>query len=67
MLRMNNVVQSFSRSGIPHDNAVAEVFFSALKNEELYRMNFKSEQEFHKSVDNHILFYNTECPHGTLI
>lgn len=66
LLRMNNIVQSFSRSGSPQDNAVAEAFFSALKKEELYRTNFKSEREFYKCVNNYILFYNTERPHGTL-
>ena len=66
LLRMNNIVQSFSRSGRPHDNAVAEAFFSALKKEELYRTNYKSEREFFESVDNYILFYNTKRPHGTL-
>ena len=45
---------------------MAEAFFSALKKEELYRTNFKSENEFYKSVDNYIEFYNTKRPHGTL-
>lgn len=66
LLRVNNVVQSFSRSGRPHDNAVAEAFFSALKKEELYRINFKAEREFYESVDSYIIFYNTQRPHGTL-
>lgn len=66
LLRVNNIVQSFSRSGKPHDNAVAEAFFSALKKEELYRTNYKSEREFFESVDNYIVFYNTKRPHGTL-
>ena len=66
LLRVNNIVQSFSRSGKPHDNAVAEAFFSALKKEELYRINFKSEREFYECVDNYIMFYNTQRPHGTL-
>ena len=48
-LRMNNVVQSFLKSGSPHDNAVAEAFFSAMKKEELYRNNYKSEMEFKES------------------
>lgn len=66
LLRVNNVVQSFSRSGRPHDNAVAEAFFSALKKEELYRINFKAEREFYESVDNYITFFNTMRPHTTL-
>ena len=66
LLCMNNIVQSFSRSGKPHDNAVVEAFFSALKKEELYRINFKSEREFFECVDNYMVFYNTKRPHGTL-
>lgn len=66
LLYLNKVVQSFSRSGRPHDNAVAETFFSALKKEELYRINFKAEREFYESVDNYIVFFNTKRPHTTL-
>lgn len=66
LLRMNNVVQSFSKTGSPHDNAVAEAFFSSMKKEELYRTNYKSEREFRASVDNYIQFYNFERPHTTL-
>ena len=57
---------SFSKSGKPHDNAVAEVFFSTFKKEELYRTNFRSEKEFYKRVDNYVIFYNTQHSHGTL-
>jgi len=66
LLRMNKIVQSFSRTGTPHDNAVAEAFFSALKKEELYRTNFKSEREFFECVDDYMVFYNAKRPHGTL-
>ena len=63
---MSKVVQSFSRFGTPHDNAVAEAFFSAIKKEELYSTNFQSEREFYKSVDNYMLFYNNDRPHRRL-
>ena len=66
LLRLNKVVQSFSNSGSPHDNAVMEAFFSSMKKEELYRNNYKSEKEFRESVDNYIQFYNAERPHSTL-
>jgi transposase InsO family protein len=66
LLNMNNIVQSFSKTGSPHDNAVAESFFSSMKKEELYRTNYKSEREFRASVDDYILFYNTKRPHYTL-
>ena len=66
LLGMNNIVQSFSKSGSPHDNAVAEAFFSSMKKEELYRINYKSEREFRVSVEEYIHYYNTKRPHASL-
>lgn len=66
LLRMNKVVQSFSKSGRPHDNAVAESFFASMKREEIYRTQYKSERQFRESIDNYIAFYNTQRPHSTL-
>ncbi|MDL2287890.1 DDE-type integrase/transposase/recombinase [Oscillospiraceae bacterium OttesenSCG-928-F05] len=57
LLRMNKVVQSFSKTGSPNDNAVAE---------ELYRTNYKSEREFRAAVEDYINFYNVERPHAGL-
>lgn len=58
-----NVEQSFSRPYVPYDNSVMESFFSSMKMEELYRRKFKSENEFYKSVDEYIIFYNEKRPH----
>lgn len=66
LLRMNKVVQSFSAPGQPHDNAVMESFFSFMKREEIYRTQYKSEQQFEKSIENYMEFYNTQRPHSTL-
>lgn len=66
LLRMNKVVQSFSKSGQPYDNAVMESFFASMKREEIYRTQYKSDQQFVKSVDSYIEFYNTQRPHSTL-
>ena len=66
LLRMNKVVQSFSKSGRPHDNAVAESFFASMKREEIYRTQYHSERQFMESVDTYIEFYNTKRPHSTL-
>ena len=63
---MNKVVQSFSKSGRPHDNAVAESFFASMKREEIYRIQYHSERQFMRSVDTYIEFYNTKRPHSTL-
>jgi len=66
LLRLNKVVQSFSKSGCPHDNAVAESFFASMKREEVYRTQYKSERQFRESIDSYIDFYNTKRPHRTL-
>lgn len=66
LLRMNKVVQSFSKSGRPHDNAVAESFFASMKREEIYRNQYKSETQFVKSIENYVEFYNNRRPHRTL-
>lgn len=66
MLHEHAVVQSFSNSKKPHDNAVAESFFASFKKEELYRRDYASEPEFRKGIDSYIEFYNTRRPHRTL-
>ena len=66
LLRLNKVVQSFSRPGTPHDNAVAEAFFATMKREEIYRTSYVSERQFKESVDDYIEFYNSKRPHITL-
>ena len=60
------VKQSFSRTGRPHDNAVAEAFFSILKKEELYRRHYTSEVDLIRSIHQFIDFYNNERPHSTI-
>ena len=37
-----------------------------MKQEELYRYNYRSEREFRAAVDRYIDFYNTQRPHKTL-
>lgn len=66
MLHDYAVVQSFSNSGRPHDNAVAESFFASLKKEELYRRDYTSEPAFKRGIESYIEFYNTRRPHRTL-
>lgn len=62
-----NVQQSFSNSGRPYDNAVAETFFATFKKEEAYRRDYSSEADFRKSVEQYIQFYNETRPHKTLM
>ncbi len=66
LLRSCGVKQSFSNSGHPYDNAVAETFFATFKKEEAYRREYSSEADFRKSVDEYICFYNEVRPHQTL-
>lgn len=66
LLQQNGVKQSFSATGQPHDNAVAETFFASFKKEEAYRRDYTSEQSFKRSVVQYIQFYNEVRPHQTL-
>lgn len=62
-LQKLHITQSFSKSGVPYDNAVIESFFSNMKREELYRRKYRSENEFKAAVDIYIEFYNEKRPH----
>lgn len=67
--RMNRygLVPSMSRKGDCYDNAVAESFFSTLKNELIYGNMFESTEEVRKEVFRYIeLFYNRQRIHQTL-
>ena len=66
LLQKCGAKQSFSATGKPLDNAVAESFFSTFKREEAYRREYTSEQHFRKSVEGYIQFYNELRPHQTL-
>lgn len=66
LLQKCGVTQSFSNTGRPYDNAVAETFFATFKKEEAYRRDYSSEADFRKSVDAYIQFYNEVRPHQTL-
>lgn len=66
LLQKHGTKQSFSATGQPHDNAVAETFFATFKKEEAYRREYTSEQSFRRSVEQYIAFYNETRPHRTL-
>lgn len=66
LLESFEIKQSFSRTGRPHDNAVAEAFFSILKKEELHRRHYTSEADLMKGIHRFIDFYNSERPHSTI-
>ena len=66
LLSTLNITQSFSPSGRPCHNAVMESFFSTLKKEELYRINYRSIREFEEGIKKYMDRYNNERPHVTL-
>lgn len=55
-----NITQSMSRRGNPHDNAMAENFFSILKTECIYRVKLQTFDEARHLIDNYIYFFNNE-------
>ena len=62
-LKCNGVIQSFSAPGNPYDNAVAERFFSSVKDEDLRRNFYETKEEFQTAMDRYIDFYNNYRPH----
>ena len=60
-------VQSMSRKGEPHDNAVAENFFSCLKCELVYLTSYATRRQAQNSIFRYIEgFYNTVRPHSSI-
>jgi putative transposase len=60
-------MQSMSRRGNCHDNAVAESFFSTLKNELTHHKNYRTLDEAMADISEFIeLYYNRVRPHTTL-
>jgi putative transposase len=67
LLQSHAVLASMSRKGNCHDNAVAESFFSNLKNEVMHDRLFASRDEARAVVNNYIeVYYNRERLHQTL-
>lgn len=67
MLQERDVQHSYSRPGIPHDNAVAESFFNSLKSESIMRENYpNSFRELKERVEEYMRWYNSERSHEYL-
>ena len=67
LLHAHGVLPSMSRKGNCYDNAVAESFFSNLKNEVMHDRLFGSREEAKAAVSNYIeLYYNRQRLHQTL-
>jgi transposase InsO family protein len=62
-----NLRQSVGRTGICYDNAMAESFFAALKNELVHRTQYPSREHARKDIARYIeLRYNTNRLHSGL-
>lgn len=67
ILAKNKMVCSMSRKGNCYDNASAESFFSAIKNELIYLNKFKTRQEARDAIFDYIeIFYNRKRRHQSL-
>lgn len=66
-LNQHGIIQSMSRSGECHDNAVAESFFHSLKTDLVYRRSFTSILEARNEIFGYIAgFYNRKRRHSTI-
>lgn len=67
LLARHQILPSMSRRGNCHDNAVAESFFSTLKNELTHHTTYPSRAAATTAISNYIeLYYNPLRPHTTL-
>lgn len=67
VLVKHGALASMSRRGNCHDNAVAESFFSTLKNELTHHTIYKTRDEAKAEIADYIeLYYNAVRPHSTL-
>ena len=62
-----DIQQSVGRTGICYDNAMAESFFAALKNERVHRTQYPTREHARKDIARYIEFrYNTQRLHSGL-
>ena len=66
ILRDLYVKQSFSRPGVPYDNAVCESFFHTLKKEAIYHHLYETPEDLSATMDAYVAFYNEKRPHRAL-
>jgi putative transposase len=66
-LKRNHLRQSVGRTGICYDNAMAESFFAALKNERVHRTQYPTRAHAYRDIARYIEFwYNTRRRHSGL-
>ena len=67
ILKQHGMIPSMSRKGDCYDNAVAESFFSNLKNELTWHCRFQGRDEARAAIFSYIeVFYNRQRLHQTL-
>jgi putative transposase len=67
ILKTHDMIASMSRKGNCYDNAVAESFFSNLKNELVYHDDYQNRDEARAAIFKYIeVFYNRKRLHQTL-
>ena len=67
ILNNTGILQSMNGRKTAYDNAVAESFFSALKNEWVHHHDFKTREEARSAIFDYIeCFYNTQRIHQSL-
>ena len=67
LLERHGVERSMSRKGNCYDNAVAESFFSSLKNELIHNRDYHTREEARTEIFEYIeLFYNRQRLHQSL-
>ena len=67
VLVQNDLRQSAGRTGICYDNAMAESFFAALKNERVHRTEYPTREHAYRDVARYIEFwYNSRRRHSGL-
>ena len=65
LLKKHGIIQSMSRKGNCHDNAVAESFFHILKTELTYYEVYLTKEQAKRSIFGYIeVFYNRERSHN---
>jgi putative transposase len=66
-LKKNHLRQSVGRTGICYDNAMAESFFAALKNERVHRTQYPTRAHAYRDIARYIeCWYNTRRRHSGL-
>ena len=65
LLKTHGIIQSMSRKGNCHDNAVAESFFHTLKTELTHHRVYHTKAQANQDIFEYIeIFYNRERSHG---